>query len=159
MSNYRPRPAEVKDCKHCGISFETNHKRTIYCGEPCRRLAFYDRHRHDQDKPNKLAKGNLDFSVRNVATIATGVLVADATKAGLNAVLDIQPTNTQLLKEINALRKQSEGLQRSFLMMIDFINAQMKIDEMGGYSQLRQFMQVEFDKRKQQQVTALSKVR
>lgn len=109
MGYYRPRPSEMKTCKQCGVSFLTNHKRTIYCGNPCRQLAYQTRHglgMAGQEQPVRKAAGTLDFSLHNVATIGAGVLAADATKAGLNALFDVQPTNAQIMAKLASIEKQ-----------------------------------------------------
>ena len=133
MGYYRPRPSEVKNCKHCAIPFETNHKRAIYCGESCRVLAYQLRHGlsghggHDQEPKAKKAAGKLDFSLHNTATIAAGVLAADATKAGLNALFGVEPTNRAILDEIKALRQENQALRAKFTLLT------AKVDRVAGF--------------------------
>ena len=60
-------------------------------------------------KPKK-AVGELEFSFANVGTVAVGVLAADATKAGLNAIFDVEPTNAQIMTELKSLRQENARL-------------------------------------------------
>jgi len=93
-------------------------------------LAYNLRHGlsgHDQEPKAKRAAGKLEFSLHNTATIAAGVLVADATKAGLNALFDVQPTNQTILNEIKALRQENQALRTKLTLVT------AKVDRVAGF--------------------------
>ena len=113
MGYYRPRPTEARSCQHCGTVYETNHKRTIYCGESCRQLAYQIRHKlrpHKKKRKTKQVSGELEYTFSNITTVATGVIVADGTKALVNAILDVQPTNAQIMEELKLTQQRTEYL-------------------------------------------------
>ena len=104
MGYYRPRPSEVKNCKHCAIPFTTNHKRAIYCGESCRVLAYKHRHRHETEKVGS-AKGDLNPSLQNVGIVTAGAGLA----AIANYYTNDQPAQQQLLDKFAQLDKELEA--------------------------------------------------
>ncbi len=127
MGYYRPRPSEVKSCKHCSTSFETNHKRAIYCGESCRQLAYQARHRSDQSEPPK-AKGNSSSSRQDLGMAAAGSALA---AIGNHYFYD-QPAHEELLSKLNSIEKGTEqGLNQllsAAQMMVDYVNLQVGND-------------------------------
>jgi len=64
-----------------------------------------------QTKPEKEV-GTLARSFENITTIGAGVLAADATRATLNAIFDIQPTNQQVIDEVKQLKQLLLSLER-----------------------------------------------
>ena len=130
MGYYRPRPSEVKSCVHCGQHFETNHKRAIYCGTSCRVLAYNARHGHESPKAGS-AKGELNFSFQNVATVTTGAGVA----AVANYLLHDEPAHRQVIAELATIKqgqavldKKMQQLTESQLRTNTYINAQISKD-------------------------------
>ena len=159
MGYYRPRPSEVKGCIHCGISFETNHKRAVYCGESCRQLAYQARHRLDQEKPRK-AKGDLDLSMQNVGVSAAGATVA----AAGNYFFNDRPAQQAILSKLESIERGTEQklkqLSNAVQKMTDYVNVQMRRDptlkmQVDQEKAVKYQQQVEKDQRKQQMVTKL----
>lgn len=128
MGNYRPRPVQVISCKHCSILFETRHKRTIYCGESCRQLAYQARHRNDGKQGLGNAKNNLSFSMQNVGVVTTG---AAAVAVG-NYLLNDYPAQQEILSKLSSIEKGTEeGLNQllgAAQLMIDYVNVQVQND-------------------------------
>ena len=122
MGYYRPRPSEVKNCKHCAIPFETNHKRAIYCGDSCRQLAYKLRHGHETEKAGS-AKGDLNLSLQNVGIVAGSAGLA----AIANYYTNDQPAQQQLLDKFAQLDKDLKtglnNLNRGTQHLVDGINA------------------------------------
>jgi len=130
MGYYRPRPSEVKNCKYCGIPFETNHKRAIYCGSSCRTLAYNARHGHETEKAGS-AKGDLNFSLQSVGTVATGAGIA----AVANHLLHDEPAHRQVMAELATIRQQQVALAAKVQQLTEgqkrtstYIDAQMSTD-------------------------------
>lgn len=123
--SYRPRPTEVKTCTHCGTSFETRHKRAIYCGSSCRVLAFNARQGIESDKTRR-AKGNLAFSAQNVGVVTVGAGLA----AVGNYVFNDQPARKEILDRLSALDKGFElGINQMLSVaqqQLYFMNAMKK---------------------------------
>ncbi len=68
-----------------------------------------------QIKP-KQAGGTLDFSLPNVATIGASVLAADMTKATLNAIFDVQPTNREVMDQLKRVEQMLLSLKHEQAM-------------------------------------------
>ena len=68
-----------------------------------------------QIKP-KQPGGTLDFSLHNVGTIGASILAADVTKAMLNAIFDVQPTNREVMNELKRLQQMVQSLERGQAM-------------------------------------------
>ncbi|MBO0940078.1 hypothetical protein J2I47_26270 [Fibrella sp. HMF5335] len=111
---YKPVPTTQKVCVRCNTIYYAKDRRRLYCSSSCNTLAWMDRRglgssNQSQVEPKKAA-GGLEFSLNNIGTIATGVLVADTAKVGLNALFDVQPTNAQIMAELKALRQENARL-------------------------------------------------
>lgn len=129
MGRYRPRPTQVIMCNHCGLSFETRHKRTMYCGESCRQLAYQARHRDNIDQQKSIkGKGDLSFSIHNVGLTATGAAAA----AVGNYLINDRPAQQAVLSKLDSIEKGTEeGLNQllsAAQIMIDYINVQSNND-------------------------------
>lgn len=126
--SYRPRPPETKTCKHCGSTFESRHKRTIYCGSSCRTLAYNARHHIAESEPIKKPKGDLSFSFQNVGVAAAGA----ATAAVANYALNDRPAQQEILAKLATLDKELEvslnEILRANQLQIDFITAMKQTD-------------------------------
>jgi predicted exporter len=125
MGYYRPRPIEVKQCKHCRIPFESRHKRTIYCGESCRQQAYQARQKV-KEKSSKKASGDLAFSLQNIGVAATGAAVA----AAGNYLLNDQPAQRAILDELKKTQQQVEQLLQTNSLLRDYIDLQLQRDPM-----------------------------
>lgn len=123
MGYYRPRPIEVKQCKHCSISFEARHKRTIYCGESCRQQAYQARQQVKEKNPKK-ASGDKAFSLQNIGVAATGAAVA----AAGNYLLNDQPAQRAILDELKKTQQQVDQLLQTNNLLLDYIELQMQRD-------------------------------
>lgn len=128
MGYYRPRPVQLITCKHCCMSFETRHKRTMYCGESCRQLAYQARHRIGDQQELRQVKGNLDFSVQNMGVTAAGAAV---TAVG-NYMLNDRPAQQEILSRLSSIEKGTESslnrLLGSLQVMVDYVNVQIETD-------------------------------
>jgi hypothetical protein len=101
MRTYRKRPTELRACVHCQITFESNHKRRIYCGNSCSTLAYYARKAQQApatEETEQLGKPaastpssaivapaeqpavNLALTGQNLALLTASSLLADAIK-------------------------------------------------------------------------------
>ena len=130
MGYYRPRPSEVIKCQHCGIKFESRHKRTMYCGESCRQLAYQARHRA-MDGLGAIeadVEGNLAFSLQNVGVGAAGA----ATAALGNYLLNDLPARRAILSKLDGIEKGTEAGLNMLLdaaqTAMDVLNIQMQDD-------------------------------
>jgi len=92
------------------------------------------RHRHKQNlespKPKPVADGNLSFSLPNIATIATGSLVAKAAAT----VLSNEPTQREVVELIKSLSRNvgySMGQVNERLNQLDDFNKALE-DEFFG---------------------------
>ncbi|RZK35086.1 MAG: CGNR zinc finger domain-containing protein [Hymenobacter sp.] len=112
-SSYRPRPAELKQCEHCELSFESRHQRTRFCSNSCRTRAFYARHGRQLPELPKAVSESVEInpSWNNVAVIAGSVAALDLTKHLLTQ--PSQPTDivADLIQEIRALRQNNKVLK------------------------------------------------
>ena len=120
MSYRRRENPIVKVCQQCQSSFDTWHAGRIYCGQACNMTAWRHRHKLPVDRvfvrPTSGALGRLSFSMPNVATIATGSLLAD----GAMYLLSDQPTSADLLKRIQTLEY---NLGRSMGSLVELIKS------------------------------------
>ena len=127
MGYYRPRPSTTKVCQHCGMQFETKHKRTIYCGESCRQLAYQARH-HGAKQATSNAKADLNFSMQNVGVAATG---AAAVAVG-NFLFNDRPAHQEILERLNRIETGTElGLDQvlqAAQLLVDYVNVQAEQD-------------------------------
>ena len=117
-SKYRPRPLQIKVCQHCNFSFESAHKRTIYCSNSCRTLAYIARQELEPSKPElvlKPLKTELAFSAQNigVTTFGSGISVL------ANAVINDFPAQEKLLKRILDLADQVTANHRYVVAQLD----------------------------------------
>ena len=130
MGYYRPRPSEVKKCQHCKIEFESRHKRTMYCGESCRQLAYQARHRATDGLGaiEADAEGNLAFSFQNVGVGAAGA----ATAALGNYLLNDLPAKRAILSKLDGIEKGTEAGLNTLIdaaqFALDVLNIQMQDD-------------------------------
>lgn len=123
MGYYRPRPVEVKQCKHCSIPFESRHKRTIYCGESCRQQAYQARQKV-KEKSSKKISDDLAFSLQNIGVAATGAAVA----AAGNYLFNDQPAQRAILDELKKTQQQMDQLLKTNNLLLDYIKLQMQRD-------------------------------
>ena len=110
---YIPVPTSQKVCVRCHTVYYAKDRRRLYCSSSCNTLAWMDRQGLESKQLISKAKqtgGELDYTLSNVTTIATGVLIADGTKALANALLDIQPTNAQIMEELKLTQQRTEYL-------------------------------------------------
>lgn len=122
---YRPRPVEVKTCPHCGQSFETRHKRTIYCGSSCRTLAYNARHGIESNKMG-LSKGKLSFSLQNAGIAATGAAVVALGNYAINdrpAQQEIVAKLLDLRDDLTETKESLKQLLRAAQYQVDYVNA------------------------------------
>lgn len=133
MGYYRPRPTEVKHCKHCGLDFQTNHKRAIYCGESCRQLAYKARQGATGKKPEKVlpkleTAQKTGFTTKEIITSAAGSAVALIGNYHLND----KRVFKLIIEKLNTIEQGTEygfnQLLNAEQLMIDFINAQCQIN-------------------------------
>lgn len=110
MGHYRPRPSETRNCQHCGQGFLSGHKRTRYCGESCRQLAYKAR-RKSLQPPSAVDSppGQLRFSLQNMGITTAGpALVATA-----NYVLNDRPSQQALLAQLAQLSQRVDQLTKA----------------------------------------------
>lgn len=131
MGYYRPRPSTTKVCQHCGMQFETKHKRTIYCGESCRQLAYQARQYLGEQAPAKVnakTKADLNFSMQNVGVAATG---AAAVAVG-NFLFNDRPAHQEILERLNRIEQGTEldlnQILQAAQLMVDYVNVQVEQD-------------------------------
>ena len=134
--SYRPRPVEIKACIYCGQSYESRHKRTIYCSASCRTLAYNLRHELDLKEPVPVvpAKTDLAFSGQNVGIVALG----SGLTALANAAFNDLPAQDKIMKKIEGLSAQLSAtyqeLNTHLLKHDDFIEAMKQSDSMLSYA-------------------------
>lgn len=123
MRVYRKRAPEQRTCAHCGASFESAHKRRIYCGNSCTTLACYARKAQRapgllgpqaKSEPAEAAPVTLAANVSNVALLTSAVLLADVVKLGIDWLLTPAPQagpSTWLPVELRTLMVPQRLLQ------------------------------------------------
>jgi len=121
-------------CVHCNTLYYAKDKRRLYCTSSCNTLAWKARQGDQSEKKapaNSSAQGELEYSFNNIATVATGSLVAD----GVKALFDNSPTTQEIMARLANLEKQLGELTtiRKQLRMInvnqvDQIKAEMLKD-------------------------------
>ncbi len=111
-SPYRPRPIEIKQCEHCGISFETRHERTRYCSNSHRTKAYHARHGRQRPKAEpELAKVEsegveLALSWNNLLVNGTAVGLVDAVKHLFTQSDQNQENVIELTQAVRTLSEQ-----------------------------------------------------
>jgi ribosomal protein S27AE len=104
MRTYRKRASQSRTCVHSGESFESNHKRRIYCGNSCSTLAYYARKKQGlppaevsltpsaseaavlSAPPTEAAPVTLALNMTNVSLLTASSLLADGLKRGAQLV-------------------------------------------------------------------------
>lgn len=127
---YIPVPTTSRICAHCNGIYYAKDRRRLYCSSSCNTLAWIARKGHQTEKTG-FAKGDLNFSFNNVATVATGTLVAD----GVKALFDNTPSTQEIMARLVSLEKRlgelttiKEQLRMINVNQVDQIKAEMLKD-------------------------------
>lgn len=111
---YKPVPLSPKICVHCNTVYYAKDKRRQYCSSSCNTLAWMARRGlsgadQPQTKP-KQTGATLDPSWQNMGILVGSSLLADATKATLNAVFDVEPTNREVMDQLNEIKQMLQRI-------------------------------------------------
>ena len=88
-------------CVQCNTVYYAKDKRRLYCSSSCNTRAWMARAGHEGGKTAS-TRGDLNFSFHNVATVATGTLVAD----GIKSMFGDEPTNEEIMAKLASVEQQ-----------------------------------------------------
>lgn len=124
---YTPVPMTTRVCVQCNRVYYAKDKRRLYCSSSCNTRAWMARVGDEREKIGS-SKGDLNYSLKNLAMMTAGSLVADA----VQELFSDQPTNQEIMTKLASVEKQltelvtiREQLRTINTNQVDQIKAEM----------------------------------